>query len=102
MVAARAAGAPPGSYVGGLLAAGPSRALQKLGEEAVEAVIAGLRAPSDPAAATGEFADVLFHLLVAMAACGVPASAVAAELERRRRLRPAREPGIPASGGGIP
>ena len=101
VVAARGASAPPGSYVGALLRAGPARALQKLGEEAVEAVIAGLRASADPGAATGEFADVLFHLLVAMAACGVPAAAVAAELERRRGLRPGRGPGIPASDGGI-
>lgn len=90
VVARRASAAPPGSYVGSLLRAGRARALQKLGEEAVEAVIAGLRADAEPEAAVGEFADVLLHLLVAMAACGVPGSAVAGELERRRGLRPER------------
>ena len=81
---------PQGSYVAGLLAAGPARALQKVGEEAVEAVIGGMRVQSDRDAAVAEFADLLFHTLVAMAACEVPSEDVAAELSRRHALRPSR------------
>jgi phosphoribosyl-ATP pyrophosphohydrolase/phosphoribosyl-AMP cyclohydrolase len=82
--------APAGSYVAGLLAAGPARALQKVGEEAVEAALAGLRAGEDRRAAVAEFADLLFHVLVALAACGLDPGEVAAELERRHALRPDR------------
>lgn len=89
-VAERARDLPPGSYTADLLRAGPARALQKLGEEAVEAVIAGTQ-PDAPRLAA-EAADLLFHLVVALAATGVPAADVAAELARRRR-RPSRADG---------
>ncbi len=93
LVGDRARRRPAGSYVAGLLEAGPPRALQKLGEEAVEAVIAGLRAAEGgeaAAAAVGEFADLLLHAVAAMRSCGVTGEAVAAELARRHALRPPR------------
>jgi len=88
LVAARRRALPEGSYVADLLRAGSARALQKLGEEAVEAVIAGLS--GDPGQVRQEFADLWFHLLVAMEAVGVPAEAVAEELAARHQTRPAR------------
>ena len=97
IVAARQRERPAGSYVADLLRAGAPRALQKLGEEAVEAVIAGVAATTGGAgrreAAVGEFADLVLHALIALAALGIGPKEVAAELEARHRLRPARAEG---------
>lgn len=98
IVAARRKDMPAGSYVASLLAAGAPRALQKVGEEAVEAVIAGmaLGGQGDGAArasAAAEFADLVFHALVALAALGIAPEAVAAELAARHGRRPARPAG---------
>ncbi len=95
VVAARRQDMPPGSYVADLLRAGPQRALQKVGEEAVEAVIAGCALAGAPtegsqAQAVGEFADLLFHVLTALAALELPPAALARELAARHRLRPPR------------
>jgi phosphoribosyl-ATP pyrophosphohydrolase len=57
------------------------RAAKKLGEEAVETVIAALGA--DTKALVSESADLLYHWLVVLAVAGVPLSDVMAELERR-------------------
>jgi phosphoribosyl-ATP pyrophosphohydrolase len=72
---------PASSYVAKLLAAGAPLAARKLGEEAVETVVAALS--SDPAELTAEAADLLFHLLVLLEARGVPFADVLAELDRR-------------------
>jgi phosphoribosyl-ATP pyrophosphohydrolase len=80
-IAARRAADPGSSYVAALLARGVPKIAQKLGEEAVETVIAALG--GDAKAVTGEAADLLFHLLVLLDASGVPLAAVYAELERR-------------------
>ena len=69
------------SYTAKLLAAGPSAAAKKLGEEAVEAAIAAVQGDRD--ALTREAADVLYHLLVVLEAGGVPLEDVMAELYRR-------------------
>lgn len=71
---------PASSYTAGLLA-DPARAAKKLGEEAVETVIAAVQ--RDPAALTAESADLLYHWLVVLAASGVDLDAVAAQLEAR-------------------
>ena len=63
------------------LAGGPARPARKLGEEAVEAVIAAIE--GDRKALTAEAADVLYHLLVVLHGAGVPLRDVMAELERR-------------------
>ena len=81
LVADRAAASPETSYTAKLLASGPARAAKKLGEEAVEAVIAAVQA--DRAALTAEAADVLYHLLVVLHGGGVPLQDVLDELERR-------------------
>jgi phosphoribosyl-ATP pyrophosphohydrolase/phosphoribosyl-AMP cyclohydrolase len=73
---------PAGSYVASLAEAGPARAAQKLGEEAVEAAVSA--AASDGRLAE-EAADVLFHLYVLLAVAGVDLADVEAELAARRR-----------------
>lgn len=80
-IAGRRGGDPAMSYVAKLFAQGRPKIAQKVGEEAVETVIAALS--GDRAALTGEAADLLFHLLVLLADCDVPLDAVLAELERR-------------------
>jgi phosphoribosyl-ATP pyrophosphohydrolase len=72
---------PETSYTARLFARGTVKIAQKLGEEAVEAVIEGVR--GDRVALVGESADVLYHLLVLWAACGIGPADVAAELARR-------------------
>src|SRR5216684_3741402 len=72
---------PDTSYTAKLFARGTAKIAQKFGEEAVEAVIEGVK--GDRVALIGESADVLYHLLVLWAACGVTPADVAAELARR-------------------
>jgi len=72
---------PDTSYTAKLLMRGRRKAAQKLGEEAVEAVIEAVR--HDNPALIGESADVLYHLFVLWAACGITPSEIAAELMRR-------------------
>ena len=80
-IAARRSADPASSYVAKLLAAGPPLAARKLGEEAVETVVAALA--GNAAELTAEAADLLFHLLVVLEARGVSFANVLAELERR-------------------
>jgi phosphoribosyl-ATP pyrophosphohydrolase len=75
---------PALSYVAKLFARGRAKIAQKLGEEAVETVIASLAA--DRAAVVGEAADLLFHLTVLLADLDIPLADVLAELERREGL----------------
>ena len=81
IVAERAAAPPAESYTAKLLADGPERAAKKLGEEAVEAVIAAVS--GDRANLTAEAADLIYHLLVVLQGAGIPLNDVMAELERR-------------------
>jgi phosphoribosyl-ATP pyrophosphohydrolase len=57
------------------------KAAQKLGEEAVETVIAAVK--GDTAGLVSESADLVYHWLVVLAIAGVPLSDVLSELERR-------------------
>jgi len=81
IVAERASASPDESWTAKLLAGGPARAAKKLGEEAVETVIAALE--PDKGALIGESADLLYHLLVVLRARGVLVQDVLDELERR-------------------
>ena len=81
LVAERAGAPPEISYTAKLLAGGPERAAKKLGEEAVEAVIAAVA--GDRAGLVAESADVLYHLLVVLQGAGIALDEVMAELERR-------------------
>lgn len=81
-IASRANADPATSYTASLLAGGPAKCAKKLGEEAVEAALAAVG--NDKAALAHEAADVLFHLMATLQACGVPAADVAAALEKRK------------------
>lgn len=72
------------SYTASLFAKGRAKIAQKLGEEAVETVIAALG--DDHAALTSEAADLIFHLLVLLADAGLSLDDVRAELTRREGL----------------
>lgn len=80
-IAARRDADPESSYVAKLNARGLPKIAQKLGEEAVEAVIAAMA--DDRPGLVGEAADLLFHLVVLLNAKGVPLAEVFAELDRR-------------------
>lgn len=77
----RRSGDPAASWVAKLTSRGRAKIAQKLGEEAVETVIASLG--DDKAALTAEAADLIFHLLVLLADAGVTLDDVRAELVRR-------------------
>jgi phosphoribosyl-ATP pyrophosphohydrolase len=65
-IASRKSAAPETSWTAKLLAAGPEKAAEKFGEEAVEAIIEAVRGDKDRL--TEEAADVLYHLLVMLTA----------------------------------
>ena len=81
IVAARAKADPSESWTAKLVAAGQQKAAKKLGEEAVETVIAAIE--GDKAALTSETADLLYHLIVVLKIGGVALQDVMEELERR-------------------
>lgn len=71
----------PGSYVAKLFSEGEDRIAQKVGEEAVEVVIAAKN--KEETAIISESADLLFHLLVLLRANDVTPADVMRELEKR-------------------
>ena len=73
---------PDSSWTAQLLAKGPEKCAEKFGEEAVEAIIEAVK--GDRAALTSEAADVLYHLLVMLAARDVTLDQVLDELGRRQ------------------
>ena len=83
VIASRAAERPEGSYTARLLDAGIPAVSQKVGEEAVELVVAANA--QDDARVAAESADLLYHVLVLLKARGVPLDAVLRELEHRSR-----------------
>lgn len=83
-IAARRGADPETSWTARLLAQGPEKCAEKFGEESIEAIIEAVR--GDRARLTAEAADVLYHLLVMLAACDVTLAEVLAELERREGL----------------
>ena len=80
-IEARKGADPESSWTAKLLSKGPEKAAEKFGEEAVEAIIEAVK--GDKAALTREAADVIYHLMVMLAARDVAPSDVLAELERR-------------------
>ena len=80
-IAARKGADPDSSWTAKLLAKGPEKCAEKFGEEAIEAIIEAVK--GDRAKLTAEAADVLYHLLVMLAARDVTLGQVMAELERR-------------------
>jgi phosphoribosyl-ATP pyrophosphohydrolase len=72
----------PGSYTVKLLA-NVDEALKKVGEEAVEVILAG-KGQSDQRLIE-ESADLLYHLFVLLVARDIPLDAVRGELQQRRK-----------------
>ena len=81
IIAARRTGDPSQSYVASLTARGRAKIAQKVGEEAVETVIAAMT--GDKADLTSEAADLIFHLGVLLADAGLSFDDVLAELDAR-------------------
>jgi len=77
----RSSASPEQSYTAQLLSQGVQKCAQKLGEEAVEVVIASLAGNRQET--IGEAADVLYHLLVLLRAGDISLDEVMDELERR-------------------
>jgi len=71
------------SYTASLLAAGEDEILKKIGEEAMEVILAA-KGQGDERLVC-EIADLAYHLLVLLAARGLRPEDVARELVRRRR-----------------
>jgi len=80
-IESRKGGDPTSSYTAKLLSESIDRAAKKLGEEAVETVIAATLKDKDGLAA--ESADLIYHWLVVLTASGVTLDDVAAWLESR-------------------
>ena len=98
-IKARRSAASDTSYTRQLLDAGPARCAKKLGEEAVETVIAAVH--QDDAALKAEAADLLYHLVVLLEVRNVPLADVLDVLEARRGTsgvaeKAARKPAPPA------
>jgi phosphoribosyl-ATP pyrophosphohydrolase len=75
---------PDTTYTARLVSRGRPQIAKKLGEEAVETVIEGIR--GDRPKLVGESADMLYHLLTLWAANNVKPQAVWNELARREGL----------------
>lgn len=73
----------PNSYTYRLYSAGPAEIVKKVGEEAVEVAVAALA--QGPKRVVEESADLIYHLLVLLAAQGVKFQDVCEELRRRMR-----------------
>lgn len=82
VILSRRGGDPEKSHTARLFARGRAKIAQKVGEEAVEAVIEAMR--DDPAALASESADLLFHLLVLWADAGLAPADIYAILARRQ------------------
>jgi phosphoribosyl-ATP pyrophosphohydrolase len=81
LIASRREQAPPGSYTARLFAAGEDEIVKKVGEEAIEVVLA-VKGQGDERVIE-EIADLYYHSLVLLAARGLNLAQVEAELTRR-------------------
>ncbi|WP_370400904.1 phosphoribosyl-ATP diphosphatase [Sulfitobacter sp. JB4-11] len=81
-ISARKSADPATSWTAQLLSKGPEKCAEKFGEEAIEAIVEAVK--GDRAALTNEAADVLYHLLVMLAARDVPLSDVLDTLATRQ------------------
>lgn len=83
VVQSRKLNAPPGSYTGQLFAAGEDEIVKKVGEEAVEVILA-VKGQGDERVVS-EVADLFYHTLVLLAARNLTLAEVEAELGRRHK-----------------
>lgn len=84
VIVSRRGADPDSSWTAKLLSKGPEKCSEKFGEEAIEAIIAAVR--NDRSNLTYEAADVLYHMLVMLAARDVALDDVLDELARRQGL----------------
>lgn len=89
VISERQKSSPLGSYTAKLFAAGPLQIAQKVGEEAVETVIAALG--KDKQALANEAADLLYHLLVLLTARDVALADVITVLRERHQCQSIKE-----------
>ena len=71
------------SYTTSLFNAGEDEITKKIGEEAVELILA-VKGQGDERVVS-ETADLLYHVIVLLAQCGLTLESVEKELERRKR-----------------
>ena len=83
VIQSRATADPATSYTAKLLAEGPARAAQKVGEEGVETALAGRC--GDDAELISEAADLVYHLTVLLKARGLAWSDITADLQTRHK-----------------
>ena len=83
LICARRESPPPGSYTARLFAAGEDEIVKKVGEEAIEVILA-VKGQGDERVIS-EVADLFYHTLVLLAARGLTLADVEAELERRHK-----------------
>ena len=81
IVASRAEADPSQSWTAKLVAGGQAKAAKKLGEEAIEAVMAAVK--DDRENLVYESADLLYHLMVVLKIADIPLQHVMQERERR-------------------
>ena len=74
---------PEGSYTASLFASGEDEILKKIGEEAVEVILAAKAQGNERL--VEEIADLTYHTLVLLAARGLTPADIAAELEKRKK-----------------
>lgn len=84
LILTRKGGDPAASHTAKLFHRGRAKIAQKVGEEAVETAIAATLQDRD--AVIDESADLMFHLLVLWADCGIPPAEIWAELQRREGI----------------
>ena len=82
-IESRKTNAPPDSYTAKLFAAGENEIVKKVGEEAIEVIVAA-KGQTDERVVS-ETADLIYHAMVLLAARGIAWSAVEAELARRHK-----------------
>jgi phosphoribosyl-ATP pyrophosphohydrolase/phosphoribosyl-AMP cyclohydrolase len=90
LIEERARGGSEGSYTAELLRQGLPRLTQKVGEEAIEVVIAALA--QDKAALAAETADLLYHLWVLLKATGLSPTDIEATLRQRHNKKEPNSP----------
>lgn len=82
LIASRKGADPDTSWTAKLFSKGPEKCAEKFGEEAIEAIIEAIK--GDKEKLTSEAADVIYHLLVMLAARDVSLDDVVVELARRQ------------------
>ena len=82
-IESRKTNAPPESYTAKLFAAGENEIVKKVGEEAIEVIVAAKGQTNERV--VSETADLIYHAMVLLAARGIAWSAVEQELTRRMK-----------------